>query len=96
MQVRVSDLAGAGTGAFGGAGGLGADAVYPPAAAGRDASEFLDVGVDQVADPVVFVADDVAQLLAGRWVEVPEPVESSPHQDAVDGRGRECDVVQPL
>ncbi|WP_408646826.1 hypothetical protein [Streptomyces carminius] len=29
MQVRVSDLAGAGTGAFGGAGGFGADAVQP-------------------------------------------------------------------
>ncbi|GAA3137398.1 hypothetical protein GCM10010449_67160 [Streptomyces rectiviolaceus] len=45
--------AGAGTGAWGGAGGLGADAVHPPAAAGRDASEFLDVDVDQVADPAV-------------------------------------------
>lgn len=44
----------------------------------------------------MLVADDLAQLLAGRWVEVPEPVESSPYQHAVDGRGRECDVVQPL
>lgn len=46
--------------------------------------------------PVLELADDLAQLLAGRWVEVPDPVESSPHQDAVDGRGRECDAVQPL
>jgi hypothetical protein len=96
MQVRVSGLAGAGTGAFGSAGGLGADAVHPPAAAGRDTSEFLDVDVDQVAEPVVLVADDLPQLLAGRWIEVPEPVESSPHQDAVGGRRRECDAVQPL
>jgi hypothetical protein len=70
--------------------------VHPPAAAGRDASKLLDVDVGQVADPVVLVADDLAQLLAGRWVEVPEPVESSPHQDAVNGRGRECEAVQPL
>jgi hypothetical protein len=68
--------------------------VHPPAAAGRDASELLDVDVDQVTDPVVLVADDLAQLLAGRWIEVPESVESSPH--AVNGRGRECDAVQPL
>jgi hypothetical protein len=65
-------------------------------AAGRDASEFLDVDVDQVANPVVLVADDLAKLLAGRWVEVPEPVESSPHQDALDGRRRDGDAVQPL
>ncbi len=76
MQVCVSDRAGAGTGAFD------ADAVHPPAAAGRDASELLDVDVDQVANPVVLVANILAQLLAGRRVEVPEPVEASPHQDA--------------
>ncbi|MEU9445459.1 hypothetical protein AB0D42_32185 [Streptomyces sp. NPDC048304] len=63
---------------------------------GRDASEFLGVDVDQIAGPAVLAADDLAQMLAGRWVEVPEPVESSPHQDAVDGRGRECDAAQPL
>lgn len=38
-----------------------------------DASVLLDVDVDQVADPVVLVADDPAQLLAGRWIQVPEP-----------------------
>ncbi|MFF9512367.1 hypothetical protein ACF1BU_38670 [Streptomyces sp. NPDC014724] len=32
-------------------------------------SELLDVDVDQVANPVVLVADDLAQLLAGRWIE---------------------------
>ncbi|MFD8164848.1 hypothetical protein [Streptomyces malaysiensis] len=59
--------------------------------------EFLDVDVDQVAAPVVLVvADGLAQLLAGRWAEVPEAAESSPHQGAVDGRGRACDAVQPL
>lgn len=42
------------------------------------------------------VAVDLAQLLAGRWIEVPEPFESSPHQDAVGGRRRDGDAVQPL
>ncbi|WSK01888.1 hypothetical protein OG395_48325 [Streptomyces sp. NBC_01320] len=44
----------------------------------------------------MLVADDLAQQLAGRRVEVTEPVESSPHQDAVDGRRRDRDAVQPL
>ncbi|KUL33216.1 hypothetical protein [Streptomyces regalis] len=40
--------------------------------------------------------DDVAQLLAGRRVEVTQAVESSPHENAVHGGWRDRDAMQPL
>ncbi len=58
--------------------------------------EFLDVDVDQVADPVVLVTDDFTQMLARGRVEVAQPVETSADQDAVDGGWRERDAVQSL
>lgn len=58
----------------------------PPPAAGGDASEFLDVDVDHVARMVVFVADDLAQGLAGGRVEVAQPVQASADQDAMEGQ----------
>ncbi len=59
-ERRVPDLPRTGAGAFGGAGGVRTDAVHAPAA-GRDASELLHVHVDQVADALILVADDLAQ-----------------------------------
>jgi hypothetical protein len=96
MQVGVADLPRAGAKPFGAAGGVGADAVHPPAAADRDAPELLDVNVDHVADAVMLVADDLAQLVAGWRIEVAQPVESSADEDAVHGGRRHRDAVQTL
>jgi hypothetical protein len=47
---------------------------HPPVTTGRDATELLDVNGDQVADPVVLVADDFAQA-----------AEPSPDEESVNG-----------
>jgi len=70
--------------------------VHAPAAAGRDTAELLDVDVDQVADALVLVADDLAQLLAGRGIEVTEAVESAADEDAVHGSRRHGEPVLTL
>lgn len=45
---------------------------------------------------VVFVADDVTQLLTGRRVAVMPAVWSSPHKNAVHGGRRNLDAMHPL
>ncbi|MGA5606369.1 hypothetical protein ACPCUF_36105 [Streptomyces griseoincarnatus] len=52
--------------------------------------------MDHVAGLVVLVPDDLAQPLAGGWVEVTRAVESPADENTVhSGRGQ-CDAVQPL
>jgi hypothetical protein len=96
VQVRVADLPGAGTGALGGPCGFGAAVVHSPATTGGDATELLDVDVDQVANPVVLVADDFAQLLAGGRIEVAQAAEPSPDEDSVHSGRCHGDAVQLL
>jgi hypothetical protein len=70
--------------------------VLPPATTGGDATELLDVEVDQVADAVVLVADDLAQMLAGGRIEVAQAAEPSPDEDSVHGGRCHSDAVQSL
>jgi hypothetical protein len=60
-------------------------AVEAPSASVRDASEFLDVLVQQVAGPFVLVAADG---LTGGAVDLGQPVDPAPLQDGVHGARR--------
>jgi hypothetical protein len=43
---------------------------------------------------VVFVADHLAQLLAGRWVQVPQSAQAAAQQNAVHGCWGQGDVME--
>ncbi|WP_443056500.1 hypothetical protein [Streptomyces sp. MUM 178J] len=87
VQVRAAGLPGAGTGVLGGLCGFGAAVVHPPATTGGDPAEHLDVDVDQVADAVVLMADDFAQLLAGPRTDAAQLAEPPPDEGSVQVAG---------
>ncbi|WP_376766286.1 hypothetical protein [Actinomadura litoris] len=95
MEVGAANPPGARSDALGREGLAAADAVDAPAASG-DAPELLHVRMDQFARPVVLVADDLPQSLAGRRVDVAEPVEAAADQDPVDGRRRQDGAVTAI
>jgi hypothetical protein len=64
-----------------------ASAVDPPAAPVRDAGEFLDIDMDQLAGPVPLVS--AHRLPVGGTVAPIEPAEPGPTQDRLHGRGGE-------
>lgn len=66
--------------------------VTPPATVG-DLPELLDVDVDHVAGPFVFVATD---RFPCRPVEMDQAVDPAPDQDRVDRRGRHPQTVTNL
>jgi hypothetical protein len=68
-------------------------AVGPPAAAGADPPELLDIHVGQLTGPVTLVSIGSAQLLTGGPVQITQPADPEPDQHPVHPRGADCDAL---
>jgi hypothetical protein len=68
-------------------------AVGPPAAAGADPPELLDIEVDQLTGPVALVAVGSAQLLTGGPVQITQPVQTQPDQHPMHPRRADLHTV---
>ena len=62
----------------------------PPAASVGDVAHLLDIDVQQIPGGIAFIA---AHRLAGRAVQVREPVDPAPNQDLMHRRGCEPDPI---